>query len=190
MYFTLVLLRRTDFTPPAYHDANVSLHLLLAIDHAVPHLSCIQGLAVHIHKLECMLRMLHLPLLAVPLLAPHSYCALLCLSCPQVRDHALSEHKTLKNLASDLDSMKVDHPGFHDKIEMLMTVSSMCMQCSSACKCSFCTLCMQCSVFSNGMRADCLDMVHAAVNVEGSLHVSAVMCSGFSDGWKVMSDDQ
>eukprot|EP00877_Chromochloris_zofingiensis_P011922 jgi/Chrzof1/6984/Cz02g06160.t1 len=39
----------------------------------------------------------------------------------EVRDHALSEHKTLKNLASDLDSMKVDHPGFHDKIEMLMT---------------------------------------------------------------------
>lgn len=28
------------------------------------------------------------------------------------RDHALSEHKTLKNLLMDLDSMTIDSPGF------------------------------------------------------------------------------
>eukprot|EP00879_Flechtneria_rotunda_P002297 GHRR01002490.1.p1 GENE.GHRR01002490.1~~GHRR01002490.1.p1 ORF type:complete len:242 (+),score=72.81 GHRR01002490.1:133-858(+) len=38
----------------------------------------------------------------------------------RARDHALSEHKTLKNLLSDLDSMKVTSPGFNDKIEVLM----------------------------------------------------------------------
>lgn len=29
------------------------------------------------------------------------------------RDHALSEHKTLKNLLMDLDSMTIDSPGFN-----------------------------------------------------------------------------
>jgi hypothetical protein len=29
------------------------------------------------------------------------------------RDHALSEHKTLKNLLMDLDAMNIDSPGFN-----------------------------------------------------------------------------
>lgn len=41
----------------------------------------------------------------------------------QCRDHALSEHKTLKNLLSDLDSMTVHSPGFTDKLNTLMFVS-------------------------------------------------------------------
>lgn len=45
-----------------------------------------------------------------------------CMHAPQVRDHALSEHTTLKHLLSDLDSMAVDHPGFNDKMKTIMQV--------------------------------------------------------------------
>ncbi|KAF6261271.1 hypothetical protein COO60DRAFT_1699953 [Scenedesmus sp. NREL 46B-D3] len=36
------------------------------------------------------------------------------------RDHALSEHKTLKDILSDIDAMTVASPGFNDKLKMLM----------------------------------------------------------------------
>eukprot|EP00882_Tetradesmus_deserticola_P020208 GHRQ01021787.1.p3 GENE.GHRQ01021787.1~~GHRQ01021787.1.p3 ORF type:complete len:147 (-),score=71.17 GHRQ01021787.1:860-1300(-) len=38
----------------------------------------------------------------------------------QCRDHALSEHKTLKDILSDIDAMTVSSPGFNDKLKMLM----------------------------------------------------------------------
>lgn len=41
----------------------------------------------------------------------------------QARDHALSEHKTLKDIMSDLDSMTVHTPAFKDKMHILMVVS-------------------------------------------------------------------
>jgi hypothetical protein len=41
-----------------------------------------------------------------------------------MRDHALSEHKTLKDILSDIDAMKVASPGFGDKLEILMVVST------------------------------------------------------------------
>lgn len=47
----------------------------------------------------------------------------LCHRITQSRDHALSEHQTLKEVAADLDAMSVTHPGFKDKLEFLMTVS-------------------------------------------------------------------
>jgi hypothetical protein len=43
--------------------------------------------------------------------------------CVQCRDHALSEHKTLKDILSDIDAMTVNSPGFKDKLEILMHVS-------------------------------------------------------------------
>ncbi|WIA33375.1 hypothetical protein OEZ86_006512 [Tetradesmus obliquus] len=36
------------------------------------------------------------------------------------RDHALSEHKTLKDILSDIDAMTVTSPGFNDKLKILM----------------------------------------------------------------------
>lgn len=48
-----------------------------------------------------------------------------CFACltVQCRDHALSEHKTLKDILSDIDAMTVASPGFNDKLKMLMVVS-------------------------------------------------------------------
>jgi hypothetical protein len=45
-----------------------------------------------------------------------------CPQCLQMRDHALSEHKTLKDILSDIDAMTVTSPGFGDKLEILMVV--------------------------------------------------------------------
>lgn len=42
----------------------------------------------------------------------------------QCRDHALSEHKTLKDILSDIDAMTVTSPGFNDKLKILMMVST------------------------------------------------------------------
>jgi hypothetical protein len=46
-----------------------------------------------------------------------------------MRDHALSEHKTLKDILSDIDAMTVTSPGFGDKLEILMVVSGTAVHC-------------------------------------------------------------
>eukprot|EP00878_Enallax_costatus_P005548 GHUV01005821.1.p1 GENE.GHUV01005821.1~~GHUV01005821.1.p1 ORF type:complete len:201 (+),score=65.78 GHUV01005821.1:574-1176(+) len=38
----------------------------------------------------------------------------------ETRDHALSEHKTMKDILSDLDAMTISTPGFNDKMHILM----------------------------------------------------------------------
>jgi hypothetical protein len=45
-----------------------------------------------------------------------------CLTLLQCYDHALSEHKTLKDILSDIDAMTVTSPGFNDKLQILMQV--------------------------------------------------------------------
>jgi hypothetical protein len=62
-----------------------------------------------------------------------------------MRDHALSEHKTLKDILSDIDTMTVTSPGlgFGDKLHILMVVSAPAARCWSPLdtlcwKCKFC----------------------------------------------------
>eukprot|EP00878_Enallax_costatus_P021745 GHUV01023036.1.p1 GENE.GHUV01023036.1~~GHUV01023036.1.p1 ORF type:complete len:187 (+),score=43.41 GHUV01023036.1:574-1134(+) len=56
----------------------------------------------------------------------------------ETRDHALSEHKTMKDILSDLDAMTISTPGFNDKMHILMVVRILLMftsmlQCLTGC---------------------------------------------------------